>query len=241
MRERQYDDDDDGSFSQTGSEGPPDLVDSSPGDDIEDHQYRQDFIRESAELFESEGDKKSNQRLADFTKSELLQRLMQLEKEEQAQKYHESRPGSVRSFQREFDKDKVVRDMLRDQSTSRKRSFRAAMSPPQRKPLQNDASASDSDRESTATDSTRSTTRLRNNFPWVSVVRYSHKDHTQPAIASLLVEEADRIMHVAGDYIVKRPLDINLGPFKRSHNVSSAYCFPIIVFSKLFRSIFKKT
>ena len=82
--------------------------------------------------------------------------------------------------------------------------------------------ASDSDRESTATDSTRSTTRQRNNFPWVSVVRYSHKDHTQPEIASLLVEEADRIMQVAGDYIAKRPLDTDLGPFKRSHNVSAA-------------------
>ncbi len=33
------------------------------------------------------------------------------------------------------------------------------------------------------------------------MVRYSHKDHTQPEIDSLLVEEADRIMHVAGDYI----------------------------------------
>ncbi len=76
-----------------------------------------------------------------MTKSELLQRLMQLEKEEQAQKYRESWPGSVRSFLLEFDEDKVVRDMLRDQSTSRKRSFCAAMSPPLRKPLQNDASA----------------------------------------------------------------------------------------------------
>ncbi len=130
--------------------------------------------------------------------------------------------------------------MLRDQSTSRKRSFRAAMSPPLRKPSQNDASASDSDLERTATDSTRSTTRQRNHFPWVSVVRYSHKDHTQPEIESLLVEEADRIMHVAGDYIVKRPLDINLGPFKRSHNVSSAYCFPIIVISNLSKVFSKK-
>ncbi len=88
------DDDDDGAFSQTDSEGPPDLESSSSGDDIQDHQDRQDFIKESAELFASEGDKKSKQRLADFTKSEislseLLQRLMQLEKEEQAQKYHE--------------------------------------------------------------------------------------------------------------------------------------------------------
>jgi hypothetical protein len=130
---------------------------------------------------------------------------MQLEKEEQAQKYRESRPRSVRHFLREFDEDKVVRGMLRDQSTSRKRSFRAAMSPPLCKPLQNDASASDSDRESTATDSTRSTTRQHNHFPWVSVVRYSHKDHTQPEIESHLVDEADRIMHVAGDYIAKRP------------------------------------
>jgi hypothetical protein len=177
MRGREYDDDDDDSaYYQSGSEGPPDLVDSSDDDD-DDNQDRQDFLRESAELFESDGDKKSKQRLADFTKSELLQRLMELEKEEQAQKYHESRPGSVRSFQREFHEDKVVRDMLRDQSTSRKRSFRAAMSPPQRKPLQNDASASDSDRESTATDSMK----------WVSVVRVSHKEHMQPEIESYLV------------------------------------------------------
>jgi hypothetical protein len=163
---------------------------------------------------------------------------MQLEKEEQAQKYRDSRPGSVRSFQREFDEDKVVRDMLRDQSTSRKRSFRAAMSvPPLHKPSQNDASVSDSDKESTATDSMRSITRQRNHFPWVSVVRYSHKDHTQPEIESQLIEEADRIIHVAGYYIAKRPLDTDLGPFKRTHNVNYAYCFPIVVipnFSKLF-------
>ncbi len=156
MLEHKYDDDDDdGAFFQTDSEGLPDLESSSSGDDIQDHQDRQDFIRESAELFESEGDKKSKQRLAYFTKSELLQRLMQLEKEEQAQKSHELRPGSVGSFQREFNEDQVVLDMLRNQSTSRKRSFRAAMCPPLRKPSQNDASTSDSDRESTATDFTR--------------------------------------------------------------------------------------
>jgi hypothetical protein len=62
----------------------------------------------------------------------------------------------------------------------------------------------------------------------------------QPEIESYLIEEADRIMHVAGDYIAKRPLDTDLGPFKRTHNVSSAYCFPVIVFSKLFQSIFQK-
>ncbi len=84
----------------------------------------------------------------------------------------------MRSFQCEFDEDKVVRDLLRDQVTSRKRSFCAAMSPPLRKASQNDASASDSDMESTATDSTRLTTRQRNHFPWVSVVRYSDKDHS---------------------------------------------------------------
>jgi hypothetical protein len=73
------------------------------------------------------------------------------------------------------------------------------------------------DRESTATDSTRSTTRQRNYFPWVSVVRFSHKDHTQPEIESHLVEEADRIMHVAGDYIAKRPLDTDPGPPSKEH------------------------
>ncbi len=86
---------------------------------------------------------------------------------------------------------------LPDQSTSKKRSFRVAMFHPLRKPSQ-DASASDSDRESTTTDSTRLTTRQRNHFLWVSVVRFSHKDHMQPEIESQLVEEADRIMHVAG-------------------------------------------
>ncbi len=109
-----------------------------------------------------------------------------------------------------------------------------------RKPSQNDASASDSDRESTgctATDSMISTTRQRNHFPWVSVVRYSYKDHTQPQIEIHLVEEADRIMHVDGDYIVKRPLGTNLGPFKRTHNVTA--CFPIIVISN-FSKVFSK-
>jgi hypothetical protein len=161
---------------------------------------------------------------------------MQLEKEEQAQKYRESRPGSVRSFQREFDENKVVLDMLRDQATSRKRSFRAEMSPPLRKPSQNDASASDSDRESTATDSMISTTRQRNHFPWVSVVRYSHKDHTQPEIESPLVEEADRLCMLLG-IILRKGAD--LGPFKRTHNVSSAYCFPIIIISN-FSKVFSK-
>ncbi len=73
------------------------------------------------------------------------------------------------------------------------------------------------------------------------MVRYSHKEHMQPEIESHLVEEEDRIMHVAGDYIAKRPLDTDLGPFKRTHNVNSAYCFPIIVFSKLFQSSFQRT
>jgi hypothetical protein len=67
--------------------------------------------------------------------------------------------------------------MLQDQATSRKRSFRAAMSPLLRKPFQNNASAPDFDRESTATDSMK----------WVSVVRVSHKEHMQPEIESYLV------------------------------------------------------
>ncbi len=73
MLEPKYDDeeDNDGAFFQTESEGPPELDSSSPGDDIQDHQDRQDFIRESAEQFESDGDKKSKQRLTDFTKSML--------------------------------------------------------------------------------------------------------------------------------------------------------------------------
>jgi hypothetical protein len=77
MREREFDDDDDdeSAFPQCSEQ---DL--SSSGDDPEDDQYRQDFIIESAELFESDFDKKSENRLADFTKSELMQRLMQIEK-----------------------------------------------------------------------------------------------------------------------------------------------------------------
>jgi hypothetical protein len=166
MLERRYDDDndDDGAFSETESEGPPELDSSCSGDDVHHHQDSQDFIRESAEVFKSDGDKKSKQSLADFTKSELLQRLIQFEKEEQAQKSCDSRPCSVKSFQSEFDEDKVVRDMLLDQATSRKRSFCAAMSPLLRKPSQNDASASDSDLESTATDSPRLTTSQYNHF-----------------------------------------------------------------------------
>ncbi len=147
MFKRKYDDDDDddGAFSQTESEGLPELDSPSSGDDVQDHQDSQDFIRESAKLFESDGAKKSKQRLADFTLSELLQqRLIQLEKEEQPQKSCDSQPGSVTCFQREFDEDKVVRDMLRDQATSRKRSFRTPMSPPLHKPSQNDASGSES-------------------------------------------------------------------------------------------------
>ncbi len=54
---------------------------------------------------------------------------------------------------------------------------------------------------------------------------------------SYLVEEAVKIMHVAGDYIAKRPLDTDLGPFQRTHYVSSAYCLPSIVFLKLFQRI----
>ncbi len=73
MLEHKYDDNDDGdgAFSQTESEGPPDS--SSSGDDVQDDQDCQDFIRESAELFESDGAKNSRQRLTNFTKSELLQ------------------------------------------------------------------------------------------------------------------------------------------------------------------------
>jgi hypothetical protein len=73
--ERKYDDDYDYdvAFFQTGSGGPPKLDSSSSGDDIQDHQDRQDFIRESAKLFESDGARKSKLSLANFTKSELLQ------------------------------------------------------------------------------------------------------------------------------------------------------------------------
>ena len=56
-REFDYDDDDDGAFSDAESAGPPDLP-SSSGDDEQDDQDRRDFIRESAELFESDADKK---------------------------------------------------------------------------------------------------------------------------------------------------------------------------------------
>ncbi len=99
MLEREYDDDDDdgGAFSENGPDGLPSLA-SSSGDDELDYQDRQNFLRESAELFESDGVKKSRQRLTDYTKGELLHRLMQLVKEEQAQKSRSARPGSMKSF-----------------------------------------------------------------------------------------------------------------------------------------------
>ncbi len=110
------------------------------------------------------------------------------------------------------------------------------MSPPLRKPSQIDVSASDSDRENFATDSTRLTIRHSNHFPWVSVIRFSHKEDMQPEIDSLLRDEAEKNIHVARDYIARRSLDTDLGPFKRTHDVSSAYCFPKIIFSKLFQT-----
>jgi hypothetical protein len=59
MLEHKYNDDNDndGAFSQTESEGPPEVDSSSSGDDVQDHQDSQDFIRESAELSESDGAK----------------------------------------------------------------------------------------------------------------------------------------------------------------------------------------
>jgi hypothetical protein len=101
MREREFDDDDDdeSALSQCSEQDPPGLV-SSSGDDPEDNQDRQDFIRESAELFESDydGDKKSKKRLANFIKSDLLQRCMQIEKEEQLQKSQHARPCSMKKI-----------------------------------------------------------------------------------------------------------------------------------------------
>ena len=243
MLERDFDcdDDDDGAFSDAESEGPPDLA-SSSGDDEQDDQDRSDFIKESTELFESDADKKSRKRLADFTKGELLQRLMQLEKEEQAQKFRDARPGSVKSFEREHKEEMASRDLLREQSTSRKHLFRAAISPPPRKPSYNSASASDSDMGSTATDSTRST-RKRTNFPWIAVKRFSHKDMKQTEITQLLSHEAARLMDIAGNYISKKSLDTDLGPFKRTHEVCcmSAYSvlrFQFFQFFQFFRHLF---
>ena len=56
-RKFDYDDDDDGALSDTESMEPPDLT-SSSGDDEQDDQERRDFIRESAEIFESDAYKK---------------------------------------------------------------------------------------------------------------------------------------------------------------------------------------
>jgi hypothetical protein len=67
-------------------------------------------------IFQSDCDKKSKQRLADFTKSQLLHRLMQLEKEEQVQKSQHPRPCPANSFQREFEEDSVPRDLLQDRT-----------------------------------------------------------------------------------------------------------------------------
>ncbi len=59
---REWDDDDESdAVSQQSPEGPPDLV-SSTDEDNEEHPACEEFIRESAELFESEEDKKSRQR-----------------------------------------------------------------------------------------------------------------------------------------------------------------------------------
>ncbi len=60
-------------FFDNESDGPPDLATSS-GDDEEDDQDRQDLIRESAEQIESNGYKRSRQRLAKFTKDQLIDR-----------------------------------------------------------------------------------------------------------------------------------------------------------------------
>ena len=226
-REFEYDGDDEWALSATESERPPDLASSS--DDEQDDQDRRDFIRESDELFESDADKRSRKRLADFTKGELLQRLMQLEKEEQAQKFRDARPGSVKSFEREHKEEMASKDLLQDRSISRKRLFRAAISPPppQRKSSYNSASASDSDRESTATDSTRST-RKRLNFPWVPVKRFSYKDFKPNDIATLLTQEAARLMDIAGNYIAKKSLDTDLGPFKRTHEVCCMSAYSVL-------------
>jgi hypothetical protein len=67
MLERDEDaDEDDGALSATEPEGPP-YMKSTSGDDKQDDQDRRDFLRESAERFESDADKKSRQRLVDFT------------------------------------------------------------------------------------------------------------------------------------------------------------------------------
>ena len=154
---------------------------------------------------------------------------MQLEKDEQAQKFRDARPGSVKSFEREHKEEMAPKDLLRDRSTSSKRLFRAAISPPPLKPSYNSASASDSDRESTATDSTRST-RKRLNYPWIAVKRFSHKDIKQTDITQLLSHEAARLMDIAGNYISKKSLDTDLGPFKRTHEVCCMSLYSVLRF-----------
>ena len=130
---REWDDDDESdAISQQLSEGQPDL-DSSTDEDDEELLACEEFIRESAELFESEEDKKSRQRLLEFAQGELIERLIALEKPTKVSDFPKRRPGSVKQFMCNIDSEKSAKDLLQDTSGSRKRKYLSAVSPRQPK------------------------------------------------------------------------------------------------------------
>jgi hypothetical protein len=63
----------------------------------DEHDW-QEFIRESIELYESCGYKKSRQRFAAFPKDKLMDQNMEHEKEEQDHNSRDAHPESVKGF-----------------------------------------------------------------------------------------------------------------------------------------------
>jgi hypothetical protein len=204
-------------FPSNHPKGCPYLVSSSDEDD-EEHLASEEFIRESAELFESEEDKKSRQRFLEFTQGEPIERLIALEKQTKVSDFPKSRPGSVKQFMRDIDSEKSAKDLLQDTSGPKERKYISAVSP--RLPKINETPAgSDSEMESIATDSTRST-RKRSSSPWIQFKRYYHKEHLQAETRKLLEKDAFELIEVAGRYLPKKVTDTDLSPFKQSHQVS---------------------
>lgn len=202
-------------FRDDQSEGPPSLV-SSSGDDEDDQrdrdeflrQGREDFIRDSRELFnddrksrpasrdapavraetqdETEEDQKSRERLAQFTRTELVELLLTYEKEKVALR---------------------KKDVLHIDKSPRKIPF----TPPPGKSAKRQDYPSDS--ESVATDSTKST-RHRSSSPWRLVNSYSHSRMSQDEIRKALEKRAGQLMLEGGQYASKKQNEKDLGPFK---------------------------
>jgi hypothetical protein len=157
-------------------------------------------------LFESKEDKKSRQRLLESTQGELIEPLIALEKQTKVSDFPKCSPGSVKQFMRDIDAEKSEKDLLQDTSGSRKRKYLSTVSPQQPKIYETPA-GSDSDMESIATDSTRSTrTRKRSSSPWIRFKRYYHKEHSKAEIRKLLEKDAFELMEVAGQYLPKNVL-----------------------------------